>query len=212
MSIPHKRICVICVICGYPHLRILGREFFWVQKKVHWSDTDAAGIVWFPNFFGWFEDAEEELFTATLGRTRQSLLDDLRFGMPRGGGHREVSITGRPGQTIRIGIASTLENPRRLRHDFEMRHEAGTLLAEGFVRVASVDLATFTPRDLPAEVVKMVNALPRPWSARARRSRGCDRPNLTRPVRLGRSGASAAGVRAAPTSQRSPGSPKTPRA
>jgi acyl-CoA thioesterase FadM len=52
-------------------------------KKVHWSDTDAAGIVWFPNFLGWFEDAEEELFKVVLGRSRQSLLDDLAFAMPR---------------------------------------------------------------------------------------------------------------------------------
>ena len=36
-------------------------SFIWLRKKVHWSDTDAAGIVWFPNYFGWFEDAEEEL-------------------------------------------------------------------------------------------------------------------------------------------------------
>ena len=37
---------------------------FWVHKKIHWSDTDAAGIAWFPNYFGWFEDAEEELYAA----------------------------------------------------------------------------------------------------------------------------------------------------
>ena len=135
-------------------------RFFRVEKKVHWSDTDAAGIVWFPNFFGWFEDAEEEIFTATLGRTRQSLLDELKFGMPRVEATAKYRSPVRAGETIRIGIASTLENPRRLRHDFEMRNEAGTLLAEGFVRVASVDLATFMPRDLPAEVVKMVERLP----------------------------------------------------
>jgi acyl-CoA thioester hydrolase len=135
-------------------------RFFRVEKKVHWSDTDAAGIVWFPNFFGWFEDAEEEIFTATLGRTRQSLLDELKFGMPRVEATAKYRSPVRAGETVRIGIASTLENPRRLRHDFEMRNEAGTLLAEGFVRVASVDLATFTPCDLPAEVVKMVERLP----------------------------------------------------
>ena len=134
--------------------------FFWVQKKVHWSDTDAAGIVWFPNFFGWFEDAEEELYTATLGRTRQSLLDDLGFGMPRVEASAKYKSPVRPGERIRIGIRSTLENPRRLRHDFEMRRADGQLIAEGFVRVASVDLATFTPRDLPAEVMQMVDALP----------------------------------------------------
>jgi acyl-CoA thioester hydrolase len=134
--------------------------FFQVQKKVHWSDTDAAGIVWFPNFFGWFEDAEEELYTATLGRTRQSLLDDLGFGMPRVEAAAKYKSPVRPGETIRIGIRSTLENPRRLRHDFEMRRADGQLIAEGFVRVASVDLATFTPRDLPDEVTRMVERLP----------------------------------------------------
>ena len=135
--------------------------FFWVWKKVHWSDSDAAGIAWFANYFRWFEDAEEELFVATLGRSRQSLLDDLKFGMPRVDVSAKYHAPVRPGQTIRVGIASTLENPRRLRHDFEMRDDRGALVATGFVRVACVDLATFTPRDLPAEVVRMVSELPR---------------------------------------------------
>jgi YbgC/YbaW family acyl-CoA thioester hydrolase len=135
--------------------------FFWVSKKVHWSDSDAAGIAWFANYFRWFEDAEEELFAATLGRSRQSLLDEIHFGMPRVDASARYHAPVRPGQTIRVGIASTLENPRRLRHDFEMRDAEGALLATGFVRVACVDLATFTPRDLPAEVMQMVNALPR---------------------------------------------------
>jgi acyl-CoA thioester hydrolase len=135
--------------------------FFWVSKKVHWSDCDAAGIAWFANYFRWFEDAEEELFAATLGRSRQSLLDERRFGMPRVDVAAKYHAPVRPGQMIRVGIACTLENPRRLRHDFEMRDDQGALVAAGFVRVACVDLATFTPRDLPAEVVQMVNALPR---------------------------------------------------
>jgi acyl-CoA thioesterase FadM len=42
-----------------------------------------------------------------------------------------------------------------------MRDDQGVLLATGSVRVACVDLATFTPRDLPAEVVQMVSELPR---------------------------------------------------
>ena len=135
--------------------------FYWVSKKVHWSDSDAAGIAWFANYFRWFEDAEEELFAATLGRSRQALLDERHFGMPRVDATAKYHAPVRPGQTIRVGIASTLENPRRLRHDFQMRDERGTLLAEGFVRVACVDLATFTPRDLPFEVIQMVDELPR---------------------------------------------------
>jgi YbgC/YbaW family acyl-CoA thioester hydrolase len=133
---------------------------FWVAKKVHWSDTDAAGIVWFANYFGWFEDAEEEVFAATLGRTRQSLLDEWSFGMPRVEASAKFRAPVRPGQQIRIGIASTLENPRRLRHDFQMRDQHDTLVAEGFVRVACVDMKTFAPRDMPEPVLQMVASLP----------------------------------------------------
>ncbi|MGE3188056.1 MAG: acyl-CoA thioesterase [Vicinamibacterales bacterium] len=145
-------------------------DFFHVRKKVHWSDTDAAGVVWFPNFLGWFEDAEEEVYLAALGRTRQALLDQHRFGMPR----VEAAITfrspARAGQVVRIGIASTLENPRRLRHDFAIHDDGtGAALAGGFVRVACVDLAGFTPRDLPGEVLDMVTALP---ALAARQARG----------------------------------------
>ncbi len=134
---------------------------FWVNKKVHWSDTDAAGIAWFPNFFGWFEDAEEEIYAAALGRTRQALLDELTLGMPRVEASARYRAPVRAGQVIRIGITSTLENPRRLRHDFEMRDDTGrTVIAEGFVRVACVDSKTFTPRDLPEPVRRLVETLP----------------------------------------------------
>jgi len=136
-------------------------KYFWVRKKVHWSDCDAAGVVWFPHFFGWFEAAEEELYAATLGRTRQSLLDELEFGMPRVEASAKYRAPVRAGQVVRIGVSSTIENPRRMRYQFEMREEtSGKPVAEGFVRVACVNLKTFTPRDLPAEVLKMVAALP----------------------------------------------------
>jgi acyl-CoA thioesterase FadM len=41
-----------------------------------------------------------------------------------------------------------------------MRVDSGTLLAEGFVRVACVDLATFRPRDFPEEILQMVREQP----------------------------------------------------
>lgn len=134
---------------------------FWVHKKIHWSDTDAAGIAWFPNYFGWFEDAEEELYAAALGRSRQSLLDELAFGLPRVEASARYRAPVRAGQLIRIGIAARIENPRRLRYEFEMRDDAsGTIVAEGFVRVACVDLGSFRPRDIPREVEQLVEALP----------------------------------------------------
>ena len=135
--------------------------FLWFLKKVHWSDTDAAGIVWFPNFLGWYEDAEEELFAVVLGRTRQAILDELAYAMPRVESSARYRAPVRAGQLVRIGLRSAIENPRRLRHEFEMREAvSGTLVAEGFVRVASVDLPDFTPRDFPAPILDLVATLP----------------------------------------------------
>jgi acyl-CoA thioester hydrolase len=134
--------------------------FFQIRKKVHWSDTDAAGVVWFPNFLRWFEDAEEELF-ASLGRTRQSLLDSHRFSMPRVEVQSRFRAPARAGQIVRVGIRTTIENPRRLHHAFEIRDdESEQLLAEGFVRVACVDSGSWSPRDLPDDVLRLVSGLP----------------------------------------------------
>ncbi len=84
--------------------------FFWIRKKVHWSDTDAAGVVWFPNFLGWFEDAEEELY-ASLGRPRQVLLDEHRFGMPRVELQTKFHSPARAGQIVRVGLRSRIKIP-----------------------------------------------------------------------------------------------------
>ncbi|MFM8536305.1 MAG: acyl-CoA thioesterase [Acidimicrobiia bacterium] len=143
--------------------------FFQIRKKVHWSDTDAAGVVWFPNFLRWFEDAEEELF-ASLGRSRQSLLDSHRFSMPRVEVQSKFRAPARAGQVVRVGINTTVENPRRLHHAFEIRDdESGALLAARLVRVACVDSDTWSPRDLPDDVLRLVSGLP---DLAARQSRG----------------------------------------
>jgi acyl-CoA thioester hydrolase len=135
-------------------------SYFQIRKKVHWSDTDAAGVTWFPNFLGWFEDAEEELF-ASLGQARQLLLDRHQFSMPRVEVQARFKAPARAGQLVRVGIATTVENPRRLKHQFEIRDDnSSQLLAEGYVRVGSVDAATFAPRDLPHEVIQTLSGLP----------------------------------------------------
>ncbi|HYU80262.1 MAG TPA: thioesterase family protein [Vicinamibacterales bacterium] len=134
--------------------------FFWIRKKVHWSDCDAAGVVWFPRFFGWFEDAEEELYAA-LGRPRHALLTEIGFGMPRVQLETKFHSPTRAGQLVRIGLASSVENARRIRHRFEIRDDSSdTLIASGSVRVACIESGSFKPRDLPEEVVRLFDRLP----------------------------------------------------
>ena len=117
--------------------------------------------MWFPRFLEWFEEAEEELYE-TLGQPRQRLLERLQFGMPRVELHTDFHAPARAGDSLRVGIASRVENPRRIRHDFEIRaaDDSERLIASGFVRVGCVDWSTFAPRDLPAEVVALIRNSP----------------------------------------------------
>lgn len=134
--------------------------FLWITKKVRWGDCDAAQVVWFPHFVEWFEEAEEELYTA-LGRPRRQLLEQFKFGMPRVELHTRFLAPARVGEVLRIGIASRVENPRRIRHEFEVRHdESNQLAATGLLRVGCVDWTTFAPRDLPMEVIDLIRNSP----------------------------------------------------
>lgn len=130
---------------------------FSVLKKIHWSDADPAGIAWFPNFFGWFDDAEEELYMAALGRPRHVVVADAGAGIPRVAAHIEYEAPVRVGALLRVAIDVTLENPRRMRYQFEMFDTADDRrVAHGYVRVACVSTDTFAPRDFPEVVPTFV--------------------------------------------------------
>ena len=125
---------------------------------MHWGDCDAARVVWFPKFLEWVEEAEEEMFAA-LGHPRSQLLERFNFGMPRVELHTDFHAPARAGDALRVGIGSRIETPRRIRHTFEIRgDETDRLIATGFVRVGCVDWSTFTPRDLPQEVLDVLKA------------------------------------------------------
>lgn len=123
---------------------------FSVLKKIHWSDADPAGIAWFPNFFGWFDDAEEELYTAALGRPRHEVVAEAGVGIPRVAAHIDYEAPVHVGALLRVAIDVTLDNPRRLRYQFEMIDTADDRrVARGYVRVACVSVPAFSPCDFP---------------------------------------------------------------
>ena len=67
----------------------------------------------------------------------------------------------RAGDIVRVGLSSRVENPRRIRHAFEIRDDpTDRLLASGSVRVGCVESSAFKPRDLSEEVVRLFDALP----------------------------------------------------
>jgi acyl-CoA thioester hydrolase len=135
-------------------------QFFRSLVRVHWADTDAAGVVWHGNFFRWFESAEEEIYRA-LGRPRQALLDELGVMMPRVDVRARFQSAARPDELLAIGLALTELSERRIGFSFEVReHGTDRFVADGSYRLAVVHTATFTSTAVPTALADLLRRIP----------------------------------------------------
>ncbi|MEM8551456.1 MAG: thioesterase family protein [Pseudomonadota bacterium] len=108
---------------------------FVTGQRVDWGDCDAAGIVFYPNFYRWM-DGHYHVFTAACGFDQRKLLSTYGLlGTPlRQTGCTFVSPT-RFGDTLIISsrLKSMTETSLSLAYHFS---RSGTTIAEGFeVRV-----------------------------------------------------------------------------
>lgn len=135
-------------------------EFFRVNVRVHWADTDAAGIVWFGNFLRFFEEAEDEMFRA-LGRTRLELVRDFGILMPRLEASCRFRSPARAEEVLSVGIAVVEFTERRIKYAFEaIERDTQRLVCEGGYRVACVTADTFKPCDFPGGMRTLLKRLP----------------------------------------------------
>jgi acyl-CoA thioester hydrolase len=135
-------------------------QFFRTPVRVHWADTDAAGIVWFGNFLRYFEEAEDELFRA-LGRTRLNLVRDHGILMPRVEATCRFRSPARAEDLLSVGIAVREITSRRVSYEFEARiDEPERIVCQGEYRVACVDAATMKSREFPAAIRELLEQVP----------------------------------------------------
>ena len=134
--------------------------FFRSLVRVHWADTDTAGVVWHGNFFRWFESAEEEIYRA-LGRPRQALLGELGIMMPRVDVRARFKSPARPDELLAIGIALSELSERRIGFAFDVReHGTDRFVADGGYRLAVVQTATFTATTVPPVLAALLGRIP----------------------------------------------------
>ena len=131
-----------------------------VNVRVHWADTDAAGVVWFGNFLRFFEEAEDELFRA-LGRTRMELMRDFGILMPRVDASCRFRSPARAEEVLEIAIGIDAVQERRIAYKFEVRaRDSRRLVAEGAYRVACVNAQTFKAMEFPAPLRGLFEKVP----------------------------------------------------
>jgi acyl-CoA thioester hydrolase len=122
--------------------------------RVYWEDTDAAGVVFYANYLKYFERARTEWLRA-LGIEQQSLRE--RTGVVFIVTSTQVHY--RSPARLDDWIEATVALKAAGRATLALTQQAwrsNTLLAEGDIRIGCVDVASFKPRRIPAEVMERI--------------------------------------------------------
>jgi acyl-CoA thioester hydrolase len=131
---------------------------FELRLQTYWSDCDAAGIVFYANYFRFIEQAEEELFRSA-GADRQALLKGNHVWMPRVETFSKFIRPIRLGTAIRLRLHPHLKGEKAVRYDFEFIHDGtGEQIAEGYVTVVCVDAKEFKARPIPEAIRAIIKS------------------------------------------------------
>ncbi len=92
---------------------------FEARFQTYWADVDAAGIVYFPHFFRFVEQAEEELFRAA-GKEMVRLIEANHVWLPRVEAFSKYSKPIKRGDAIRVRLTPQIKGEKTIRYDFEV--------------------------------------------------------------------------------------------
>ncbi len=125
---------------------------FETEIRVRWVDTDRLQVVHFSNYFRYFEAAEEEYYRS-MGLNYQTLHEKYGIALPR----VEVGCTYRSparfNDLLRVILTVKEIAEKTILYDFAIHSKtSGRILAEGSVRVATVDTKTWKAVPVPEEL------------------------------------------------------------
>ena len=129
------------------------RAMFEVKIQTYWADTDPAGIVFFPHYFRFVEQAEEELYRAA-GVSRKQLLKEHNVWLPRVEAFAKFLSPIRDEAAIRVRLMPSMKGQRTIRYDFEIFDDEDRMLSHGYVTVVCVDRTHFKAMPVPEAIRK----------------------------------------------------------
>jgi acyl-CoA thioester hydrolase len=121
-----------------------------VRLLIRWDETDMAGVVFYGNYFRFFELAEDELLRAR-GTTRPEIVDRLDLWLPRVEAHAEFLRPARFGDEVEIRAEVAEVRTKSFRLQFEIVHPShdNAPLVRGHVVIVPVSRKTFRSTGVP---------------------------------------------------------------
>jgi YbgC/YbaW family acyl-CoA thioester hydrolase len=125
--------------------------------RVHWVDTDIAGVMHFSNFFRYFEACEEE-FCRSLSLPLTEIREKFGVMLPRVEVHCQYKAACRFDEQIDVTLRVREVEEKTITYNFQIfRQSDGKLAAEGYVKCIAVN-SEWKAVPLPAEIAKTVRS------------------------------------------------------
>ena len=138
---------------------------FKVQRRVEFSETDAAGIVHFSNFFRYMESVEHAFFRS-LGHSVMWQDHQPPLGFPRVHAECDYRSPLRFEDLVEIHLLVREKRPRSLSYQIRFRNlgvHPSREAARGLLTVVCVSKnpdGTFTPTRIPARLADLLKVAP----------------------------------------------------
>lgn len=125
--------------------------------RVHWVDTDIAGVMHFSNFFRYFEACEEE-FYRSLSLPLTEIREKFGVMLPRVEAHCQYKAACRFDEQIDVMLRVREVEEKTITYNFQIfRQSDGKLAAEAYVKCIAVN-SEWKAVPLPAEIAKTVRS------------------------------------------------------
>lgn len=112
--------------------------------KVAWGDTDAAGIVFYPNFYRWMDQAAHELFSvAGLSMAKLQKEEHIALPLLEAFCQFKAPLTYDEQVIVRSEILEVKQKVVKISHKF---YKQETIAAEGYEVRAWVSVEETPPR------------------------------------------------------------------
>ena len=122
------------------------------RLRVRYAETDRMGVVYYANYFVWFEVARTDWLRETGWSYREMEADGI--SLPVIEAHCDYRQPSRYDDEIDIRTRATLLSPIRIRFDYEVLRD-GSVLSTGHTVHAGIDVDG-RPCRLPPRVLDML--------------------------------------------------------
>jgi acyl-CoA thioester hydrolase len=123
--------------------------------RVRYAETDQMGIVYYANYFVWFEVGRTDLLRASGWTYRE--MEAEGFALPVLEAHCGYRQSARYDDALEITTRGTLLSPVRVRFDYQVVRAADAApLADGYTVHASLDREG-RPKRLPDRVARILD-------------------------------------------------------